>query len=116
MLNNISKLVVLAIFSIALAGCANSDFSHEYLMRGQVIAASSDNIVICVGREDGAKVGQELFAFRFFETNNSGEGDDIYERRNIGKVKVEKFIDGHYAKVIVVEGDIKKYDMVQLNK
>ena len=116
MLNKISKLMVLAIFSIGLAGCANSDFSHEYLMRGQVIAASSDNIVICVGLDDGAQVGQELFAFRFFETNNSGEGDDIFERRNIGKVKIEKIIDGHYAKVIVIEGDVKKHDMVQLNK
>lgn len=116
MLNKISKVMVLAVFSIVLAGCANSDFSHKYLMRGQVVAASSDNVVICVGLDDGAQVGQELTAYRFFETNFSGEGDEIYERRNIGKVKIEKIINEHYAKVIVIEGNILKHDMVQLNK
>ena len=116
MLNKISKVMVLVVFSVVLAGCANSDFSHKYLMRGQVIASSSDNIVVCVGLDDGATVGQELIAYRFFETNFSGEGDEIYERRNIGKVKIVKIINEHYAKVSVIEGNVKKHDMVQLNK
>lgn len=93
MLNKISKFIVLVMFSLGLAGCANSDFSHKYLMRGQVITASSDNIVVCVGLDDGAQVGQQLTAYRFFETGNSGEGDEIYEKRNIGKVKIEKIIN-----------------------
>lgn len=116
MLNKMSKIMVLGIFSIVLAGCANSDFSHKYLMRGQVIAESSDNIVVCVGLNDGAEVGQELNAYRFIETNFMGEGEESYERKNIGKVKIEKLIDGHYAKVIVIEGEVKKYDMVQLDQ
>ncbi|MGB1200273.1 MAG: hypothetical protein ACPG5R_01835 [Cognaticolwellia aestuarii] len=116
MLNKISKVMVVAVFSVVLAGCANSDFSHKYLMRGQVITASSDNIVVCVGLDDGAQVGQQLIAYRFYETVSSGEGDDIYEKRNVGKVKIEKIIDEHYAKVSVIEGNIKKHDMVQLNK
>lgn len=116
MLNKISKVMVLVVFSVVLAGCANSGFSHKYLMRGQVIAASSDNVVVCVGLDDGAKVGQELLAYRFFETNNSGEGDDFYEKRNVGKVKIEKIINEHYAKVSVIEGNIEKHDLVQLDK
>jgi hypothetical protein len=116
MLNKISKIIILAGFMTVLASCANSNFSHKYLMRGQVISASSNNIIICVGLDDGAKVGQELLAYRFFETNKIGEGDDIYERRNIGKVKIEKIIGEHYAKVTAIEGNVKKHDMVQLNK
>lgn len=116
MLTKISTVMLLAVFSIVLAGCANSDFSHKYLMRGQVVATSPDNVVICVGLDDGAQVGQELTAYRFFETNFVGEGDEVYEKRNIGKVKIEKIIDEHYAKVSVIEGNVKKHDMVQLNK
>jgi hypothetical protein len=116
MFNKISKLMVIALFSIGLAGCANSDFSHKYLMRGQVIDASSDNVVVCVGLDDGAQVGQVLLAYRFFATNNSGEGDDFYEKRNVGKVKIQKIINEHYAKVSVIEGNIEKHDLVQLDK
>ena len=116
MLKNISKKIALLAFAIVLTGCANSDFSHNYLMRGQVVSTSPDNIVICVGLDDGAKAGQVLNAYRIFETGNSGEGDEIYEKRDVAKVKIEQIIDAHFAKVSVIEGDIKKHDMVQLNK
>ena len=85
-------------------------------MRGQVVSSSTDNMVVCLGLDDGAEVGQELTAYRFFETGNIGEGDKTVERRNIGKVKIEKIINEHYAKVKVIEGNVKKHDMVQLNK
>lgn len=116
MLNKISKVMVLVVFSVVLAGCANSNFSHKYLMRGQIITSSLDNIVVCVGLDDGAKVGQVLNVYRFFDTNFSGEGDEIYEKRSIGKVKINTIINEHYAKVTVIEGNVKKHDMVQLNK
>jgi len=116
MLTKISKTIALVVFTVVITGCANSDFSHKYLMRGQVVSSSPNNIVVCVGLDDGAKVGQELAAYRFFETNNSGEGDKIYEKRNVGKIKIEKIINEHYAKVKVVEGEISKHDMVELHK
>lgn len=116
MLKNISKKIALVAFAIVLTGCANSNFSHNYLMRGQVVSSSTDNMVVCLGLDDGAEVGQELTAYRFFETGNFGEGDETFERKNIGKVKIEKIINEHYAKVKVIEGNVKKHDMVQLNK
>ena len=116
MLTKISKKIALVVFALVLTGCANSDFSHNYLMRGQVVSASTNDIVVCVGLDDGAKVGQELTAYRFFENNNSGEGDEIYEKRSVGKIKIEKIINGHYAKATVVEGKILKHDLVQLDK
>jgi hypothetical protein len=116
MLNKISKLVIVSVIALVVTGCANSDFSHKYLMRGQVISTSSDNVVVCVGLDDGAEVGQVLVAYRFLDTNNTGEGDVIFERKNIGKVKIERVIDEHYAEVIVIEGNVEKHDMVQLNK
>jgi hypothetical protein len=116
MLKNISKKIALLAFAIVITGCANSDFSHKYLMRGQVVSTSTDNIVVCLGLDDGAEVGQILNAYRFYETNNNDEGDEIFEKREVGKVKIEKVINEHYAKVKVIEGSIYKYDLVQLNK
>ena len=116
MLKNISKKIALLAFAIVLTGCANSDFSHNYLMRGQVVSTSTDNIVICLGLDDGAKVGQVLNTYRFFDSNKSGEGDELFYKKNEGKVKIEKIIDEHYAKVILIEGVVNKHDMVQLNK
>jgi len=116
MLTKVSKTIALVAFAIILTGCANSDFSHNYLMRGQVVSASPDSIIVCVGLDDGARVGQELTAYRFFETNNSGEGEETFERISVGKIKIEKIIDQHFAKITVLKGEIKKSDMVQLNK
>jgi major membrane immunogen (membrane-anchored lipoprotein) len=116
MLTKIYKKIALVVFAIVLTGCANSDFSHSYLMRGQVVSASPDNIVVCLGLDDGAKVGQELVAYRFVENHNQNEGASGFVKRTIGKVRVEKIIDEHFAKVTVLTGEIKKSDMVQLNK
>lgn len=114
MLNKTSKLVVIAIFAIGLAGCANSDFSHEYLMSGQVVSTDS-GVTVCVGEANGAEVGQILTAYRIIDTGNIAEGDETFSKVDIGKVKISKLIDDHFAKVIVLNGDIKKFDMVQLD-
>ena len=45
MLNKISKVIGFIVFAVVLAGCANSDFSHNYLMRGQVVSASESEAI-----------------------------------------------------------------------
>ena len=50
MLTKISKKIALVFFAVVLTGCANSDFSHYYLMPGQVVSSSPDNIIIDVTR------------------------------------------------------------------
>lgn len=114
MLNKTSKLVVMAIFAIGLAGCANSDFSHEYLMSGQVVSTDS-GVTVCVGEANGAEVGQVLTAYRIVDTGNIGEGDSTFKKVDIGTVKISKLVDDHFAEVTVLNGEIKKHDMVQLN-
>lgn len=116
MLNKTTKLVVMALFAIGLAGCANSDFSHEYLMSGQVVSADNGSgLTVCVGEANGAEVGQVLTAYRIVDTSNTGEGDSAFKKVNIGTVKISKLVGEHFAKVTVLNGDIKKHDTVQLN-
>ena len=77
MLSKISKLMVVAVFGLIVSGCANSDFSHKYLMRGQVVSVNDGSIYVCVGLDDGAKVGQVLETYRFVMNDDNDEGADF---------------------------------------
>ena len=116
MFNKISKLMVIAVFSLIVSGCANSDFSHNYLMKGQVISVDDNNIYVCVGLDDGAKVGQILEAYRFVMNDDNDEGADFFLKQETGQIRIEELVDEHFAKVSVLEGEVKKHDMVLLNK
>ena len=116
MFNKISKLMVIAVFSLVVSGCANSDFSHNYLMKGQVISVDDNNIYVCVGLDDGAKVGQILEAYRFVMNDDNDEGADFFLKQETGQIRIEELVDEHFAKVSVLEGEVKKHDMVLLNK
>lgn len=114
MLNKISKLVVVSVISLVVTGCANSEFSHEYLMSGQVVSTNNE-VVVCVGEANGAEVGQILTAYRIVTNDDWEEGAASFKKLDIGQVKIDKIINEHFAKVTVLTGDIKKHDMVQLN-
>lgn len=116
MLKQLSRILMVTIFGLVVSACANSDFSHNYIMRGQVVSATSDNIYVCVGLEDGAEVGQILDAYRFVMNDDNDEGAALFIKQDIGKVKIDEIVDEHFAKVTVLEGNVKQYDMVELNK
>ena len=49
------------VLSLAFATAANSaEFTHKYVMRGQVLDVQDNTLVVCIGKEDGAQVGQVL--------------------------------------------------------
>ena len=116
MLNKISKLLVVTVIGFIVSGCANSDFSHNYLMRGQIISVSDDNIYVCVGLNDGAKVGQILEAYRFVMNEDNDEGADFFLKQETGQIRIDELVDEHFAKVTVLKGEVKKHDIVLLNQ
>lgn len=113
MLTKNFKLLSIIIFSMALTACANSQFAHKYLMRGQVVKANANEMVICVGTNEGAQVGQILDVYRHDFEATLEEGADAFSTA-IGKVSIIEVVNEHYAKVKVVSGEIKLNDMVQL--
>ncbi len=115
MLNKISKIMLLTIFIIVLEGCSNSNFSHKYIMRGQIISVV-DDVIICVGKGDGAKVDQVLTSYRFVMNDDNHEAADIFKKIETGKVRIDELINEHYAKVTVINGEVKIYDTVELDK
>lgn len=114
MFNKISKLIVIAVFGFIVSGCANSDFSHKYLMKGQVVSAEIDNIVVCIGLDDGAKVGQVLDVYKFVMNDENDDDSDFFKQEKSGKVKISKIFDEHFAQVTVLEGTVERNNMVQL--
>lgn len=69
MLNKISKFLVVAVFALIISGCAKSNFSHKYIMRGQVVSASND-VVVCAGTSDGSEVSQVLIVYRLVRNSS----------------------------------------------
>ena len=37
-------------------------------------------------------------------------------KQETGQVRIDELVDEHFAKVTVLKGQVKKHDMVQLNK
>jgi len=116
MLNKIAKLSVILIFVGFLAACAGSPIYHENIMRGQVVGIDSDEVVICIGSEDGAETGQELQVYRYVWEGAVEEGDDDYRVDYVGALKIKSIVNDHFARAISTKGIVKKHDIVELKK
>ena len=104
------------VLSLALATAANAtDFTHKYVMRGQVLDVQDKTLVVCIGKEDGAEVGQVLNVVRHQRgPHKHKSATPDFVRKDIGKVRITSIIDEHYAKATVVDGNVKINDSVEL--
>ena len=114
MKNQYAKFLVIAVLISLASGCAGG-LRHGVLMKGQVIKVNSDNsLVVCVGTNDGAKVGQVLDAYRYVVRHSVEEGRDQFLRNELGKVSIQEIVNEHYAIAKVINGSVQINDMVQL--
>ena len=118
-MRNISiKSVIILIFVTLVTGCA-SNFEHKYIMRGQVVdVPANDSLVVCIGTNDGAKVGQVLDVYRFSYNPAVTEEDaeSQYLSSHRGRIIIEEIVNEHFARAKILEGDIAKNDTVQLDR
>lgn len=95
-----SRVALLASLLLYLSACSTMQSArHEYLMRGQVVAVSGPDVVVCVGWRDGARVGQDLTAYRLAEASTGGPGKDPsrWERVRVGTVRLMEVVDEHFG-------------------
>jgi hypothetical protein len=113
-LNNGFIIVSIVIFLITIIACATIDkqIYHGYLMKGSVIDAYDSEIIICIGKKDGATVGQELDAYHIVKVTRARAG---YKRVFAGKIQITEIIDEHFAKAKVLSGKVDKDDIVELS-
>ena len=108
---------LLAVLVIVAAGCATMESAgHKYIMKGQVLDVTGSDAYLCIGSAEGAKAGQEFAVYRFTRIQPAGAKQPVsYRRELVGAVKITEVVDEHYAKAVVLKGDVKPNDIAELN-
>ena len=89
---------------------------HSVFMRGTIVRASDDQLVVCIGREDGAQAGQELTVYRVSEHPHGPKGPPMFQRTQVGTVRIHGVIDEHFANASIVSGAVRRNDIVELRR
>ncbi|MGY8639386.1 hypothetical protein RAD15_43700, partial [Bradyrhizobium sp. 14AA] len=115
------KSISMAMASIALAGAVPAlatGIGHSFFMRGSIIGKDTTGTIVCVGKADGATVGQVLDVYRVKTLPGSGYkgSGPAYRRDLIGHVRVDHIFDDHFAHVSVADGAPAVHDIVELRK
>lgn len=110
------RVMIAALGGLLLAGSVNAGpVYHQLIMQGQVLSVDGNTLVVCIGKSDGAEVGQELDLVRHVRDNVAPKaGGPGFHRESIGKVRIAEIFDAHYARAEVVQGTAKASDMVEL--
>lgn len=105
-------LVALALMANA---CASTGAGyHRYVMRGLVVGVVDQDVSICIGSRDGAKVGQELTVYRIVKRPAPAKGAPSYDREQTGVVRIEEIFNEHFARGSVVSGEVKEGSVAEL--
>jgi hypothetical protein len=108
-------MVLAAFAGTAMAG--EGSFRHGYVMRGQILESEARSVVLCVGKRDGAQVGQVLDVVRHVRIGSRGKSPGPrFRREAVGAVKITSLVDEHYATAEVVKGTPKVNDTVELER
>lgn len=113
----ISALLLIGL--LALGGCAAGlqSAQHQYIMRGQILDVNDNMAYLCIGKNDGAQVGQELTVYRFVKSGYLTTKNQIpyFKKEKTGSVKIEDIFDEHYSHARILTGNVKVNDVVELN-
>src|SRR3974377_216433 len=106
---------VLVILLIAM-GCATvwaqgplETMRHKVFMRGQILDVEGGTAYLCLGTEQGAKVGDVLTGRRYVSIGGARGGR--YRVDNIGTVQITE-VFSHMANAKILKGDVKVHDVV----
>jgi methyl coenzyme M reductase beta subunit len=110
-----AALIMLAV-PVGLPSAATAaGIGHTFIMRGSVVDVTDGKPTICVGKADGAKVGQTLDVIRMTSLPGT-RGYSGFRRENIGQIRISAIVDDHFATATIVKGDVEKHDIVELRK
>ena len=100
------------------AGCAStSPAHHKILMQGQVVSVDGNSIVVCLGEQDGARVGHELPVVRHVHRRAASKAPGSgFQRKPIGTARIDAVFDAQYARAQTLTGNLQVNDMVELER
>lgn len=111
----------LILLSLLLAGIVSSlsaqNVYHKYIMRGTILDVSGPDIYLCVGKTDGATVGQEMDVFRIdVKSGTNPKSPPIFTRVKLGRIQITELVQEHYARAKVLSGSAPKGSIAELQK
>ncbi len=108
-----AALVVIGLFTVvSCAAIQQSPTYHRILMKGSVIHTTDTGVYLCIGKKDGASVGQELDVYKITFTGQPKAPS--FKREKTGKVRITEIIDEHFATAVIVSGMAVMNDIVEL--
>lgn len=114
------KMIQTALVGLALAvtqPVLAQGIGHTFFMRGSVVSTQGGQTVVCVGKADGAEVGQVLEVYRVTTVPGPNKGTGSPVRRTlVGHVRVDHIFDDHFAHVSVADGRPALHDIVELRR
>jgi hypothetical protein len=113
----LKKSIMLALAGISMLGALPAvaqGMGHTWFMRGSVVGADKGGKIVCVGKADGATVGQVLTVYRV--DYQPGQTKGAARRQKMGHVRIDHLFDDHFAHVSVVDGRADKNDIVELSR
>lgn len=89
---------------------------HSFFMRGSIVGTDPNGTVVCVGKADGAQVGQVLEVYRVTSVPGPPKGISTFRRNLVGRVRIDHVFDDHFAHVSVADGRPAVHDIVELRR
>ncbi len=105
--------VLISVIGIAaFTGTSGQSVAHTWFMRGSILEVTGKDVYLCVGKKDGATVGQEMDVVRFTRSNPSPKVTN-FKRDTVGKIKILEIVDEHMAKAQIVSGKAQAGDVAE---
>ena len=82
-----AALIMLALTVASPTAATAAGIGHSFFMRGSVVGMENGTPSICIGKADGAKVGQVLDAVRV-TTGQGTKGVPAFRREDIGSKRL----------------------------
>jgi hypothetical protein len=96
-------LVALAVLLITACTTLQQKGYHGVMMKGSIVEVSDSGVYLCIGKSDGAVVGQVLEVYKISASPHP-KGGPQFTRENTGSVRITEIFDDHFAKAVVVSG------------
>jgi len=116
----IKKSLMAAVVGISMLGATpvlSQGIGHTWFMRGTVVQIDSTGTVVCIGKADGAEVGQTLEVYRIVRHPGPSKGvGSTFHRQEVGEVRIDHVFDDHFAHVTVTKGRPTRNDIVELQR
>ena len=116
----VRKTLMVALAGISMLAAVPAmaqGIGHSLFMRGSIVDTGSNGTVVCIGKADGAEVGQKLEVYRVVTHPGPSKGvAPTYHRQLVGHVTIDHIYDDHFAHVSVADGTPAKHDIVELRK